>query len=77
MTSNTIKGNTEKNALKANAPAHCAPSIRKNFLTARQSIAQTLRVFYQAHNVRSLERIQERMTVIAQARALIADRALI
>jgi len=30
--------------LKANAPAHCAPSIRKNFLTARQSAAQPRRV---------------------------------
>ncbi len=28
------EGNSEKNALKANAPAHCAPSIRKNLLTA-------------------------------------------
>ena len=46
MTKRTIKGNSEKNALKANAPAHCPPSIRKNFLTARHSIAQTLRVFW-------------------------------
>lgn len=30
----------------ANAPAHCAPSIRKNFLTARNSIAHNLRVFW-------------------------------
>ena len=46
-------------------------------LCVQKARAQTMRVFYQAHNVRSLERIQERMTVIAQARALIADRALI
>ena len=43
MTSKMIKGSSEKNALKANAPAHCAPSIRKNVLTARRSIVQTRR----------------------------------
>jgi len=44
VTSRSIKGNNEKNVLKANAPAHCAPSIRENFLRLRQSIAQTRRV---------------------------------
>jgi hypothetical protein len=44
VTDRIIKGNSEKNALKANAPAHWAPSICENFLTARQSIAQTRRV---------------------------------
>src|SRR5689334_9886067 len=43
VTSKTINGNSEKNALKANAPAHCAPSIRENFLRPRQSTAQTSR----------------------------------
>ncbi len=46
MTSRIIKGNNEKNALNANAPARCAPSMRENFLTLRQNIAQTLRVFW-------------------------------
>jgi hypothetical protein len=44
VTNMTVKGNSEKNALKANAPAHCAPSIRKNFLTVRQSITQPQQV---------------------------------
>ena len=46
VTSRTIKGNSEKNALKENAPAHCSPSIRKNFFTARQRVARTRRVFW-------------------------------
>src|SRR5208282_3099844 len=41
VTSRSIRGNSEKNALKANAPAHWAPSIRENFLRPRQRIAQT------------------------------------
>jgi len=44
VTSRRIKGNNEKNALNANAPAQCAPSIRQKFLRPRQSIAQTRRV---------------------------------
>src|SRR5678816_944478 len=43
VTSKTINGNSEKNALKAKAPAHCAPSIRENFLRPRQSTPQTSR----------------------------------
>ena len=34
VTSRSIKGNNEKNVLKANAPAHCAPSIRRELLEA-------------------------------------------
>jgi len=37
----------------------------------------TLRAFYLKHNARSAERIAERLALVAQARALIADRALI
>src|ERR1035437_1051738 len=44
VTSRTIKGNSEKKALKANAAAQCDPSIHKNLLTARRSIRQTRRV---------------------------------
>jgi len=36
-----LRGNSEKKALKANAPAHWAPSIRKNFLRLRKRIVQT------------------------------------
>jgi hypothetical protein len=42
VTITIIKGNSEKNALKANAAAHFVPSIRQNFLTARQNIVQPL-----------------------------------
>jgi transposase len=38
---------------------------------------ETLRVFYHEHNVRSDERIQERLTLIARAQPLIKDRAVI
>jgi hypothetical protein len=44
VTKRTIKGNREKNALKANAPAHVTPSICENFFAARYGIAQTSRV---------------------------------
>jgi transposase len=37
----------------------------------------TLRAFYHEHNVRSEERIAERLALVAQARALTKDRALI
>ncbi len=40
----THRGNNEKSALKANAPAHCAPSIPRNLLTASLTISQTRRV---------------------------------
>jgi transposase len=38
---------------------------------------ETLRAFYRKHNVRSAERIEERVKLAANARALIKDRAVI
>jgi hypothetical protein len=41
VTKRRINGNRDKNMLKENAPAHCTPSIRRNFLKARKRIFQT------------------------------------